>query len=241
VVLSIEHCEVDKLADDPRPRPVRPPPQRAPELRRVRARPADPRSERTWAWLAHSKNNSTIHAPMARDDEARLLSEMMDTIEKATGTRPRGWMSWALNASFDIPELLAGLGVDCILDWCADDEPFPMEVAAGRMISVPYSIEVNGITLFVGHSCSGPDFGQILVDQYAEGATTGRVMAVVVRSVRRGTAVPDEVSRERSRVHHRPPRCRGANDRRDRRLVLCPCRLGAGLLTATTGRRGLRS
>lgn len=140
--------------------------------------------DRNWAWLAHGKNNSTVHAPLVRDDESRLLTDMMNSIERATGTRPRGWMGPALNASFNTPELLAGLGVDYILDWCADDQPFPMEVAGGRMISVPYSIELNDVTLFVGHSCTGPDFEQILVDQfdvlYSEGATTGKVMAVAL-------------------------------------------------------------
>ena len=139
---------------------------------------------RSWAWLAHGENNSTLPGLLERDDEARRLAGMMDTIERATGTRPKGWMGPALNASFSTPELLAELGVDYILDWCADDQPFPMKVKAGRMISVPYSIEVNDITLFVGHSCTGPEFEQLIVDQFeqllADSAETGRVMAVAV-------------------------------------------------------------
>lgn len=140
--------------------------------------------QRKWTWLAHGRNNSTFHAPMARDDEAQVLAEMMDTIEQATGSRPRGWMGPALNASFNTPEILAELGVDHILDWCSDDQPFPMRVKTGRMISVPYSIEVNDISLFVGHSFSGLDYQQLLIDQfdrlYEESANSGRVMAVAV-------------------------------------------------------------
>jgi len=140
--------------------------------------------ERNWAWLAHGRNNSTVHAPLARDVEKELLTEMMSAIERTTGTRPKGWMGPALNASFNTPELLAEMGVSYILDWCADDQPFEMRVQAGPMISVPYSIEVNDITQFVGHSCTGPAFEQILVDQfdrlYAEGAQTGRVMAIAI-------------------------------------------------------------
>jgi len=140
--------------------------------------------ERNWAWLAHGRNNSTVHAPLARDDEAQLLDDMMKRIERSTGTRPRGWMGPALNASFNTPELLADLGVDYILDWCADDQPFPMRVPNGRMIGVPYSIEVNDITVFVGHSCTGPEFEQMLRDQfdrlYAESSASGRVMAIAV-------------------------------------------------------------
>lgn len=140
--------------------------------------------QRGWAWLVHGENNSTLPGLQERDDEARRLAGMMDTIERATGSRPKGWMGPALNASFSTPELFAELGGTYILDWCADDQPFPMNVKAGPMISVPYSIEVNDITLFVGHSCTGPDFEQIIVDQFdqllADSAESGRVMAVAV-------------------------------------------------------------
>ena len=139
---------------------------------------------RGWSWLAHGENNSTLPGLQARDDEARRLAGMMDTIERATGSRPRGWMGPALNASFSTPELFAELGGDHILDWCADDQPFPMNVKAGRMLSVPYSIELNDITQFVGHSCTGPAFEQMIDDQFeqllADSATTGRVMAIAV-------------------------------------------------------------
>jgi peptidoglycan/xylan/chitin deacetylase (PgdA/CDA1 family) len=137
---------------------------------------------RNWTWLAHGRDNSTVHAPLSRDDEAPLLADMMSTIERATGARPRGWMGPALNASFNTPELLAELGIEYILDWCSDDQPFPMRVKAGRMISVPYSIEVNDISLFVGHSCSGPEYERLVKDQfdrlYAESESSGRVMAL---------------------------------------------------------------
>jgi len=59
-----------------------------------------------------------------------------------------------------------------------------MRVKQGKMISVPYSIEVNDIPLFIGKSLSGEDFYQILVDQfdtlYQEGAENGRVMSVAL-------------------------------------------------------------
>lgn len=141
-------------------------------------------NQRGWCWLAHGRNNSTVHAPLARDDEKALLTDMADVIEQATGRRARGWMGPALNASFNTPELLADLGVDYILDWCADDQPWPMKVPNGRMVGVPYNIEINDITMFVGHSYTGPEFEQTVRDAfdrlYAESATSGRVMAIAV-------------------------------------------------------------
>jgi hypothetical protein len=67
-----------------------------------------------------------------------------------------------------------------VLDWCADDQPFPLNVPG--MMSVPYSIELNDITMFVGKSLTGEGFYQMVVDQfdrlYEEGAASGLVMAL---------------------------------------------------------------
>lgn len=50
------------------------------------------------------------------------------------------------------------------------------------MISVPYSIEINDISMCVGKSLSGDGMYQMIVDQfdqlYKEGAQSGRVMAL---------------------------------------------------------------
>jgi allantoinase len=138
--------------------------------------------QRDWAWVAHGQNNSMFQAGMSPEDELAFLSHIVDTIEKGVGKRPKGWLGPALTETFETPRLLAELGLTYVLDWCADDQPFPLRVPGRQMLSVPYSIELNDITMFVGKSLSGPDFYQMVVDQfdqlYADGATTGRVMAL---------------------------------------------------------------
>ncbi len=137
---------------------------------------------RDWAWVAHGKNNSMFQAGMSPDEERALLAEIVDAIEKGVGRRPRGWLGPALTETFQTPRLLADLGLSYVLDWCADDQPFPLRVPDRQMLSVPYSIELNDITMFVGKSLSGPDFYQMVVDQLdqlrADGETAGRVMAL---------------------------------------------------------------
>ena len=139
---------------------------------------------RDWAWVTHGRDNSTFQAGMSREQEQAYLAEVVETIEKATGQRPKGWLGPALTETFETPGLLAELGLTYLLDWCNDDQPFPLKVKAGRMISVPYSIEMNDISLFVGKSLSGPDFAQQVMDQfdvlYAEGSHSGRVMCLAL-------------------------------------------------------------
>ncbi|GCD47770.1 polysaccharide deacetylase family protein [Streptomyces paromomycinus] len=137
---------------------------------------------RGWTWVAHGRDNSTFQADMSVEDERAYLTEVVGTIEEATGRRPRGWLGPALTETFRTPRLLAELGLDYVLDWANDDQPYRLNVPG--MLSVPYSIEVNDISLFVGKSLSGPDFVRIVQDQldqlYADSATSGRVMSLVL-------------------------------------------------------------
>lgn len=137
---------------------------------------------RDWVWLAHGQNNSRFQTGMEPEEERAFLAQIVDTVEKGVGRRPKGWLGPALTETFQTPRLLAELGLSYVLDWCADDQPFPLRVPGQQMFSVPYSIELNDITMFVGKSLSGPDFYQMVVDQfdqlYADGETAGRVMAL---------------------------------------------------------------
>ena len=138
--------------------------------------------DRDWAWLAHGKNNSIFQAGMAPDEERAYLTEVVGTIEKATGRRPRGWLGPGLTETFRTPSLLAELGLEYVLDWANDDQPYPLNVPG--MLSVPYPIELNDISLFVGKSLTGPDFVQIVKDQldqlYDDAAGSGRVMSMAL-------------------------------------------------------------
>ena len=137
---------------------------------------------RDWAWLAHGKNNSIFQGGMSLDEERAYLADVVGTIEGAIGRRPQGWLGPALTETPNTPELLAELGLTYVCDWCCDDQPFPLNVKSGPLISVPYSIEVNDIPLFLGKGLSGEDFYRVVVDQfdvlYEESERSGRVMAL---------------------------------------------------------------
>jgi peptidoglycan/xylan/chitin deacetylase (PgdA/CDA1 family) len=141
--------------------------------------------ERGWAWLAHGRTNSQLHAGFeSREAEREALADIVDTITAATGQRPRGWMGPGLTETLETPELLRDLGLSYVLDWTADDQPFRLNVPG--MISVPYSVELNDISMFVARSFTGPDFCQAVVDQFdqlyadADASGSGRVMALAL-------------------------------------------------------------
>jgi len=138
-------------------------------------------NKRGWVWLAHGKSNSILQANMELEEERRYLGDVVETIKRETGHQPKGWLGPALSETFNTPDLLAELGVEYICDWCNDDQPYPMRVKSGRMISVPYSIEVNDIPVFLDKGMEAEGFYRMIVDQFdvlhEEG---GKVMAVAL-------------------------------------------------------------
>jgi peptidoglycan/xylan/chitin deacetylase (PgdA/CDA1 family) len=121
---------------------------------------------------------------MERDDERAYIEQIVTALEGATGARPKGWLGPALTATMNTNDLLAELGFTYTLDWANDDQPYDMNVASGRLVSVPYSSEVNDIPAFVLHHHTGEQFAQAVIDQfdvlYEEGASIPRVMGVGV-------------------------------------------------------------
>jgi peptidoglycan/xylan/chitin deacetylase (PgdA/CDA1 family) len=82
------------------------------------------------------------------------------------------------------PDLMAEAGLIYHSDWMHDDQPIPIKVrSGGKLVSVPYSIELNDVPTFRS-SFEGEYFARICKDQfdqlYREGAESGRVMCIAL-------------------------------------------------------------
>jgi len=122
--------------------------------------------ERGWAWCGHGLTNSGLWTGMEIEEEREQLAALVARLEAATGTKPTGWLGPALTETVNTPRLLAEQGFTYTLDWCCDDQPFPLTPESGRMISLPYAIEVNDIVQFLGAGVTGADFAQVVRDQF---------------------------------------------------------------------------
>jgi peptidoglycan/xylan/chitin deacetylase (PgdA/CDA1 family) len=136
---------------------------------------------RNWAWVAHGQTNSVYLSGMSLEEERKHLAEMIDVYDSTLPARPKGWLGPGLTETTATPRLLAEAGFTYLLDWCADDQPFPLNVPG--MLSIPYALEVNDFTMFMtGPGLTGADYERIVLDQFeqllADAATTGRVMAL---------------------------------------------------------------
>jgi allantoinase len=135
-----------------------------------------------WEWMGHGTNNSTLINKQSEAEERALIKHVVSTITKATGARPRGWLSPALSESHRTLDVLAENKIEYVANWVNDEQPYPMRVKSGTMISMPYSVEINDIPAFLDGKKSGETFGRMICDQfdvlYEDGAKTGRVMAI---------------------------------------------------------------
>jgi allantoinase len=135
-----------------------------------------------WEWMGHGTSNSILLNRQPEDEERALVRGVVDTIHKCTGKRPRGWLSPALSESHRTLDLLAECGIEYVCNWVNDEQPYPMRVKTGSMISIPYSIEINDIPAFLDLKQSPETFGRMICDQfdglYEDGAKSGRVMAI---------------------------------------------------------------
>jgi allantoinase len=140
--------------------------------------------KRDWEFLGHCTSNSILLGGKGEAEERSIISTTLHVIEKSCGQRPLGWLSPALQETFNTPDILSEEGVKYVCDWCCDDQPFPMNVKKGTMISVPYSLELNDIPAFIDHHLTPAQFREMIVDQfdtlYREGAEQARVMCIAL-------------------------------------------------------------
>ena len=132
-----------------------------------------------WEMLAHGFIQRVINR---EPDERAVIRRTIDTIAEATGTAPRGWMGPGLAETFDTPDVLAEEGIEYIADWCNDDQPYEMIVKSGRMVALPYTVELNDIPIYLIQNHRSPELFERAKDHfdtlYREGADSARVMCI---------------------------------------------------------------
>ena len=116
------------------------------------------------------------------DDERETIRKTIATIKSSTGTAPRGWMGPGLAETFDTPDILAEEGIEYVCDWVNDDQPYPLKVKSGSLLSIPYTLELNDITMYVVQHHRSPEMYERGKDNfetlYREGTESARIMAI---------------------------------------------------------------
>ncbi len=142
--------------------------------------------KRNWELMGSGTTPSIRLHGLSPDEQRAIIREAKATIEKATGRPVTGWLGPALGETFDTLQILYEEGIRYVADWVNDDQPYPFQVGDGSLLSIPYSIEVNDITAYLGLHYKPEDFFRLICEQfdvlYKDSERTGRVMALSVHT-----------------------------------------------------------
>lgn len=111
---------------------------------------------------AHAWGQNIVPAAQTLEDETRDLARCIDTLEKASGRRPRGWLSPRCTPSTRTAGLLAGAGFTWHAEYFDADLPRRITTDAGSIVAMPFNMEVNDMPLYVRYGQKPEAYTQIL-------------------------------------------------------------------------------
>jgi peptidoglycan/xylan/chitin deacetylase (PgdA/CDA1 family) len=143
----------------------------------------------SWEFMGHG----FVQGPMHRlEDQRGAIRGTIEAIRSFTGAAPRGWESPGLTETYETPDLLRAEGIEYVADWVLDDQPVVIQTRAGPLVSVPYTLETNDITVHVLQQQPSDGLYRRAVDQferlYQESAEITRIMAISLHPYITGVA-----------------------------------------------------
>lgn len=138
---------------------------------------------RGWDVMAHGLYNTRYHLGMSEDEERAEIALAMEIYRRHTGQTLKGWFAPAATFTWASSDLVAEAGITYSGDWYHDDQPCDITVRKGRLISVPYQMDINDAMVW-RHHFEADDFATMAIDHFdtlwREGADQGRVVCIAL-------------------------------------------------------------
>jgi allantoinase len=139
-----------------------------------------------WEFFSHGIYNTRYTYGMDEAQERAIIEDSLKTVREATGQTIQGWLAPALTHTENTMNLLAEYGIRYTCDLFQDDQPQAVKVKSGKLISMPYSLEVNDHYGFFVYNMTPRAYADALMRQFdrllAEGETSGTVMCIPLHS-----------------------------------------------------------
>jgi allantoinase len=154
---------------------------------------AEAAHKENWEFMGHGY----LQGPMHRlEDQYREIEKTVTAIKEITGKGPVGWESPGLTETDTTLDYLSANGIRYVADWVIDDQPCWIEAEPQRMVSVPYTVELNDIPIFALQNHSSDEFykrGVLQLERMVKDSQTStRVMAISVHPYL--TGVPHRIA-----------------------------------------------
>ena len=137
--------------------------------------------ERRWEFMGHGEVQMPIHQAT---DQRAMIERCMEKCAAFTGKRPVGWLGPGLTETEETPDLLAAAGIRYVGDWVYDEEPAEIATAHGKLVTLPYTLELNDIPMMMVQHHTSDVFLARARDQfdrlYAESAERAKVLCFAI-------------------------------------------------------------
>ena len=101
--------------------------------------------EAQWEFVGHGWVQKSLQF---EQDEEAVIAKSLQRLQQLTGKATRGWFGPGAGESFATPDLLKAAGIEWLADWFVDDLPCWMTTTNGRMLAMPYTLELNDVPLY---------------------------------------------------------------------------------------------
>lgn len=137
---------------------------------------------RRWEFFSHGIYNTRYSYQMSEAQERAVLEDSIRSVQAATGQRIRGYLAPALTHTERTFDLIAEYDFWYSCDCFQDDQPQPMKTKTGRLMSMPYSLEVNDVIGYSVMGLSPSRYADLLKRHFdqllEEGDKSGTVMCI---------------------------------------------------------------
>lgn len=99
-----------------------------------------------WEFVGHGVYQRAL---ATYDNDAEVVAEALSTMRDFSGQKVRAWLGAGLSEKADTPEVLKRNGIAFLHDWLADDVPCWMHTAQGPLLSLPYTVELNDVPIYM--------------------------------------------------------------------------------------------
>jgi allantoinase len=126
--------------------------------------------------------SQVISSKMSAADERAYIQTAVETLKRATGQAPRGWLGPQYGESPRTPQLLAEAGMRYVCDWANDEQPYRMNTAAGELCALPIMLELDDLHALGERAVPITRYAELLQESfdtlYRDGAQSGRLLVL---------------------------------------------------------------
>jgi len=137
---------------------------------------------RKWEFFSHGIYNTRFSYGMDPEQELAVIEDSIRSVEEATGQRIRGYLAPALTHTESTLDLIAANDFWYTCDLFQDDQPQPIKTKSGKLVSMPYSLEVNDVITYSVMGYTPDQYTEVLKRHFdqllEEGQDSGTVMCI---------------------------------------------------------------